>query len=639
VNLSQPLARVDWASALLFCNWLSRAEGRTPCYRPDAAGRLGLTCDFQANGYRLPTEAEWEYCYRHGTTTRYVTGDDIDRLPDYGRLFGPNEGGAGKAFLPNPWGLFDLLGNAWEICWDEGYPRRNAGLVINPVGPAGTRYAMRGGSAAAGLYYLEASGPLSSLLNHAASFRVVCGPREPMAEVENKATALAAFTRALDLDHCITAHPDSARNRWVRGEIRACLGEWDKAGADLRSYFALGGSGMARWFQTDWWVVGPYPENLKVANPPERRNLNPIKPVAAPPGVTTELRWKPVEADSQGFLDLGALFPGAEHISTYALMRVFCPRKQPVAILLGSDDGIRLWLNGRLVHEKIVERAAVPDDDAVPVTLEAGWNTLLARVVNVTGEHALCLRLSDVRGDRVRALADQGRWDEAEALVKDRRWMPPAQAESLAGAFYVRRGDQLASGGQWEKASGNFTRATQFAGAGVDVWYRLALLRLYLGDTRGYRKACQTILERFGKTEDPQVAGLAAWTCTLAPRAVADPRVPLRLAEKALTMHPKRFLEARNRGAALLRAGKGEAAVKELQRALALGKEAPMTWLLLALSHRQLGHADEARRWLAKAQQWTEQSRKSLVWSELHWSERIGIQILSQEASSVISDQ
>src|SRR5262249_16213800 len=108
-GLHPPLASVDWTSAILFCNWLSRAEGRTPCYRPDASGRLGLTCDFRANGYRLPTDAEWEHVFRCGTTTRFVTGDDADRLLDYGRVFGTTTG-PGKAFRPNPWGVFDLLG-------------------------------------------------------------------------------------------------------------------------------------------------------------------------------------------------------------------------------------------------------------------------------------------------------------------------------------------------------------------------------------------------------------------------------------------------------------------------------------------------------------------------------------------------
>jgi hypothetical protein len=54
-----------------------------------------------------------------------------------------------------------------------------------------------------------------------------------------------------------------------------------------------------------------------------------------------------------------------------------------------------LWLNGNQIHESLHERSAVPDAEGIGTTLKAGWNTLLARVVNVTGEHALYLRLSD----------------------------------------------------------------------------------------------------------------------------------------------------------------------------------------------------------------------------------------------------
>lgn len=104
-----------------------------------------------------------------------------------------------------------------------------------------------------------------------------------------------------------------------------------------------------------------------------------------------------------GFVNFGALFAQAEHISAYALQRVYSPRQQDVTILLGSDDKVRLWLNGRQIHEFLDQTTAMPDARAVPATLESGWNTLLARVANVTGDHALYLRLSDSTTDRRRA--------------------------------------------------------------------------------------------------------------------------------------------------------------------------------------------------------------------------------------------
>jgi formylglycine-generating enzyme required for sulfatase activity len=110
-----PAVDVIWANAVEFGNRLSSREGYRPCYR-QLFGRW--VCNWYADGYRLPTEAEWEYACRAGTTTRYSFGDDPGRLERYawfGRSAGPYEV-ARKA--PNPWGLYDMYGNVWEWCWD-----------------------------------------------------------------------------------------------------------------------------------------------------------------------------------------------------------------------------------------------------------------------------------------------------------------------------------------------------------------------------------------------------------------------------------------------------------------------------------------------------------------------------------------
>ncbi|MGC5663561.1 formylglycine-generating enzyme family protein [Micromonospora sp. WMMD723] len=109
-----PVEGVSWVDAVRFCDALSRQEGLTPAYRLHDDGE-GADWDPRADGYRLPTEAEWEYACRAGTTgPRYGPLDEI-------AWYRGNSGErphpvAGRA--ANPWGLYDLLGNVWEWCFD-----------------------------------------------------------------------------------------------------------------------------------------------------------------------------------------------------------------------------------------------------------------------------------------------------------------------------------------------------------------------------------------------------------------------------------------------------------------------------------------------------------------------------------------
>jgi formylglycine-generating enzyme required for sulfatase activity len=108
---------VDWYDAAAFCNWLSDKEGRTPCY--SGAGK-GTACDFSADGYRLPTEAEWEYAARggqQGRGTKYAGSDNPDEAGWYAANSDGRTHPVGEK-LPNELGLYDMSGNAFEWCWD-----------------------------------------------------------------------------------------------------------------------------------------------------------------------------------------------------------------------------------------------------------------------------------------------------------------------------------------------------------------------------------------------------------------------------------------------------------------------------------------------------------------------------------------
>ncbi len=132
-----PVEKVSWRDAVAYCNALSRKEGLPECYDGDSL--RGLDC----KGYRLPTQAEWEYAARAGSSVaRY---GELDAVAWYVDNSGSSTHPVGKK-KPNAWGLYDMLGNVWEWChdWKGDYP---SGSVKDPTGPrAGSKRVKRGGS-------------------------------------------------------------------------------------------------------------------------------------------------------------------------------------------------------------------------------------------------------------------------------------------------------------------------------------------------------------------------------------------------------------------------------------------------------------------------------------------------------------
>jgi formylglycine-generating enzyme required for sulfatase activity len=140
---------VSWYDTLVFCNKLSALEGLRPAYRINNSTDLGdwgstptvIDAAWDAveivpgsNGYRLPTEAQWEYACRAGTKRAYYTGDTFNSDIGWYENNSTNMMHQVGLKLPNPWGLYDMAGNIWEWCWDR-YEKYSSGAQIDPTGP------------------------------------------------------------------------------------------------------------------------------------------------------------------------------------------------------------------------------------------------------------------------------------------------------------------------------------------------------------------------------------------------------------------------------------------------------------------------------------------------------------------------
>lgn len=146
-NEENPVESISWNDAIEFCNQRSFLEGLQQCYKYEEGK---IVCDFNANGYRLPTEAEWEFAARGGLlsgNTKYSGSSNISDVAWYYNNSGNNPHPVGLK-IPNELGIHDMSGNVWEFCWDyydENYYSHSPST--NPAGPSsGTSHILRGGS-------------------------------------------------------------------------------------------------------------------------------------------------------------------------------------------------------------------------------------------------------------------------------------------------------------------------------------------------------------------------------------------------------------------------------------------------------------------------------------------------------------
>ena len=152
VGATRPVECVSWCDAIVFCNALSKKEGLEPAYsvpevfENEDEWTQKVTWNKNANGYRLPTEAEWEYCARGGESHLYAGSDNLDEVAWHDGNSGDETHPVGQK-KANGFGLYDMSGNVWEWTWDT-WKREYGEASTNPdfVDSSADKRVFRGGS-------------------------------------------------------------------------------------------------------------------------------------------------------------------------------------------------------------------------------------------------------------------------------------------------------------------------------------------------------------------------------------------------------------------------------------------------------------------------------------------------------------
>jgi len=302
---------------------------------------------------------------------------------------------------------------------------------------------------------------------------------------------------------------------------------------------------------------------------------------------------------------------------------------------------VRLFAGQRITAEFVLDEE---DDDEAE---DADRDHIAEEDEQDEDESEEALADADDRSDDAEQADDSAEVREEEAALKDvmrvRRRLADAHpgekeyqerlalAHGRLGRFYIEQDET-------EKAEDEFARAIELDGDARYPWYLPALVRAAVGDEKGYRAACRTVLDCFEKSDEREVLNQVAWTCAIGSDVIDDYRRVVKLTDRTLADVDQPMHHLQNtRGAVLYRAGRFDDAVEQLEEAVAdhwKGGTA-WDWFFLAMAHHEIGNTSDAQEWLDKAIEWMDDDSDEDQ-PELGWDQQLELEMLRREAESLI---
>jgi tetratricopeptide (TPR) repeat protein len=329
----------------------------------------------------------------------------------------------------------------------------------------------------------------------------------------------------------------------------------------------------------------------------------------------------------------------------------FCPTGRRLASA-SRDWTVKLW-DVASGQEALTLRPYVQEARGVAFSADGQRLAVSGDRVVVWDGSALAARRLGADGPR----AEEERsftWHAQQARQgeRDRQWRAALfhldrllEARPGWGWLHARRGHALAALGKPRLACAASTRAVERLPNHPEINFFHAALLLLAGDGERYRQACATVLERWGQPRAPGTAYFAARACVLGPSAGVAPARVVRLAEQAVADERGSARSLHVLGTAHYRAGQYEQAVARLHHSLKAGPSwegQVVNWLVLSMAHHRLGQADEARRWLDRANAWIDRHGQGMpqeavdaTWLGAHdW---LACQLLRREAETLLA--